>query len=138
MNRTLFHPAATLWSRFGEWVRALRQPQDMSLEWSCCGTPMSDAAEAYLGRIDSHELSVHTCTHCGTFWLGSCSLATHVMRFEPLALAEAEAFLAATPGIERRTMMRAWLERRMHRTHQRTASPGAAPNEKHGPATHRR
>ncbi|RQO41165.1 hypothetical protein DBV14_28770 [Variovorax sp. KBW07] len=138
MNRTLFHPAAMLWSRFGEWVRALRQPQDMSLEWSCCGTPMSDAAEAYLGRIDSHELSVHTCTHCGTFWLGSCSLATHVMRFEPLALAEAEAFLAATPGIERRTMMRAWLERRMHRTDQRTTSPGAAPHEKHGPATHRR
>lgn len=89
-----------------------RRPQDMTLEWSCCGTPMLDPDEAYLGRVDSFELSIDSCAHCGMLWLGIRSLATTVMRTEPFSRTDAAAFLGAKPGIERRALMRAWLERR--------------------------
>lgn len=85
----------SLWSRFSEWVYAARQPQDMTLEWTCCGTPMLEAGEAYLGRVDSFELAISACAHCGMLWLGFRSVATTVTRSEPLSHADAEAFLAA-------------------------------------------
>jgi len=111
----------SLWPRFAGWVRAARQPQDMTLEWSCCGTPMLDSGEAYLGRIERFELSISSCAHCGMLWLGVRSVATTVMRTEPLARADAEAFLAATPGIERRTLMHAWLRQHLRQAGTRAA-----------------
>lgn len=102
-----------LWSRFSEWVCAARQPQDMSLEWTCYGTPMIEPSEAYLGRVESFELSISACAHCGMLWLGVRSVATTVMRTEPLPGTDAEAFLAASPGVERRAMMREWLQRNL-------------------------
>ena len=114
MNASVTKPRAntSLWSRFAEWVYVGRQPQDMTLEWSCCGTPKLDPGEAYLGRVDSSELSINACAHCGMLWLGIRSLATTVTRTEPFSRTDAEAFLGATPGIERRALMRAWLQRR--------------------------
>jgi hypothetical protein len=103
----------SLWSRFAGWAYAARQPQDMTLEWTCCGTPMLDPVEAYLGRVDSFELSISACAHCGALWLGMRSVATTVIRSEPLSKTDAEAFLAAAPGIERRAMMQAWLRRHL-------------------------
>ena len=103
----------SLWSRFAGWARAARQPQDMTLEWSCCGTPMLDPAEAYLGRVESFELSISACAHCGALWLGLRSVATTVTRSEPLSRTDAEAFLAAAPGLERRAVMQEWLQRRL-------------------------
>lgn len=101
----------SLWSRFAAWVDACGRPQDMTLHWTCCGTPMRHPAEAYLGRVESSELTISSCTHCGALWLGLCSVATTVMRSEPLSRTDAEAFLAASSGNERRAMMHAWLER---------------------------
>lgn len=102
--------ASGLWSRFAEWGRAVRQvPDQMAPEWTCCGTPLRDSVEGYLGRIESYEISINACAHCGAFWLGGYSLATSMMRFMPLAQADAEAFLAAAPGGERRAIMRTWL-----------------------------
>jgi len=103
----------SLWSRFAGWANAARQPQDMTLEWTCCGTPGRDPIEAYLGRVDAYELTIHSCVHCGALWLQVQSVATTVTRSEPLAGVDAEAFLAATPGTERRTMMRTWLQRHL-------------------------
>ena len=103
----------SLWSRFAGWANAARQPQDMTLEWTCCGTPARARTEAYLGRVDSYELTIHSCVHCGTLWLQVQSVATTVARSEPLSRADAEAFLAAAPGTERRTMMHAWLQRQL-------------------------
>ncbi|MDM0074824.1 hypothetical protein QTH90_10560 [Variovorax sp. J2P1-59] len=99
----------SLWSRFSGWVYAGRQPQDMTLEWSCCGTPTLDPDEAYLGRVESSELSIDSCAHCGMLWLSVRSVATTVTRTTPLSPADAEAFLAAAPGFDRREIMRAWL-----------------------------
>lgn len=75
---------SSLWSRFAEWVYAALPPRDMSLEWTCCGTPMLDPAEAYLGRVESFELSISSCAHCGMLWLGIRSLVTTVTRTDPL------------------------------------------------------
>lgn len=74
---------------------------------------MLDPIEAYLGRVESSELSISSCAHCGMLWLGVRSVATTVMRTEPLSGTDAEAFLAAAPGNERRAIMRAWLQRRL-------------------------
>jgi hypothetical protein len=103
----------SLWSRFAGWAYAARRPQDMTLEWTCCGTPLLDPAEAYLGRVESFELSISSCAHCGALWLDVCSVATTVTRTEPLTQTEAEAFLAAAPGTERLAMMQAWLRRHL-------------------------
>ena len=73
---------------------------------------MLDPAEACLGRIEQFELTINACAHCGMLWLGTRSAATGAMRTEPLSRADAEAFLAASPGIERRALMRAWLRQR--------------------------
>lgn len=102
--------ATSLGSRFAEWGRAVRPlPGRIALEWTCCDTPVRDPVEGYLGRIESHELSISVCAHCGAFWLGGYSLATSMMHFEPLAQADAQAFLVAAPGGERRAIMRTWL-----------------------------
>jgi hypothetical protein len=111
----------SLWSRFAGWANAARRPQDMSLEWTCCGTPGRDPTEAYLGRVDAYKFAIHSCVHCGALWLQVQSVATTVARSEPLSGADAEAFLAAAPGIERRKMMRAWLQRHLQPTGSRAS-----------------
>ena len=75
---------------------------------------MLDPGEAYLGRVESFELSIRSCAHCGALWLDARSVATTVLRSEPLSGRDAEAFLAAAPGNERRAVMRAWLRRTLH------------------------
>jgi len=103
----------SLWSRFAGWANVARQPQDMTLEWTCCGTPGRDPTEAYLGRVDAYELTIHACVHCGALWLQVQSVATTLTRSEPLSRVDAEAFLDAAAGTERRTIMRSWLQRHL-------------------------
>lgn len=74
---------------------------------------MLDPSEAYLGRVESSDLTISSCAHCGMLCLVIRSVARTVMRTEPLSARDAEAFLSAAPGIERRVIMRAWLRRHL-------------------------
>jgi hypothetical protein len=58
-----------------EWAGRFGYRQDMSLEWSCCGTPMLDPMVEEMGRPDSFSLTMYRCSHCGARWLGAGSLA---------------------------------------------------------------
>ena len=102
----------SLWSRFARWAHGACLLQDMTLEWTCCGTPSLDS-EVHLGRVESFELSISACAHCGALWLDVCSVATTVVRTAPLSRTDAEAILAAAPGPERRALMQSWLRRHL-------------------------
>ncbi len=77
--------APGLWSGLLEWARHLRQHRDMTMDWSCCGTPMLDSFAMDLGRPDAFPLVMYTCSHCGARWLGASAVAplTSGWRFVP-------------------------------------------------------
>ena len=59
---------ATLWYRAAAWVRQARARPDMTLLWSCCGTPAL-GEQAVLGRHGARDVRVASCSHCGMEWM---------------------------------------------------------------------
>ncbi|SFQ52229.1 hypothetical protein SAMN05216567_11865 [Variovorax sp. OK605] len=59
---------ATLWYRAAAWARQARARPDMTLWWSCCGTP-SLGAQTSIGRHGARDVLVASCAHCGAEWL---------------------------------------------------------------------
>ena len=80
---------ATLWYRAAAWVRQTQARPDMTLFWSCCGTPtLGD--QTLIGRHGGRDALVASCSHCGAQWL-SLSQAENPSDWQPLKRSEATA-----------------------------------------------
>lgn len=73
---------ATLWYRAAAWAREARARPDMTLLWSCCGTPAL-GAQTLVGRHGGRDVLVASCSHCGAEWL-SMSQAAQPGDWQPL------------------------------------------------------
>jgi hypothetical protein len=105
--------AASAWSRWIAWAKSLEQTQDMSFEWTCCGTPMLDRAQVDLGRVAKYDLVLHACAHCGMRWMHVSSNAADVKptRWVPVAQQHLGMLLVARPGIEQTSALQAWVDK---------------------------
>jgi hypothetical protein len=101
-----------LLSQFAAWAKKTQPAIDMTSEWSCCGTPHLAPVETELGRIESSDLWMSTCGHCGARWLNVVSLANDTSRWQPITRNDVHALLAATPGPERDALLKTWLRER--------------------------
>jgi len=100
----------TLWDA---WTTALARPRDMTLDWTCCGTPMLDRKQVGLGRAAGYDLVLHACAHCGMRWMNVSSNAADVKppRWVPVSHRHLGTLLAARPGIEQATALRVWVDK---------------------------
>lgn len=86
---------ATLWYRAAAWARQAGARPDMTLLWSCCGTP-SLGEQTLLGRHGARDVRVATCGHCGAEWL-SLSQADNPSDWQPLHSGAAATRAACRP-----------------------------------------
>ena len=87
---------ATLWYRAAAWVRQARARPDMTLHWSCCGTPAL-GEQAVLGRHGARDVRVASCSHCGMEWM-RVSQAHGASDWQPLKRDAAPAAPALRPA----------------------------------------
>lgn len=102
---------ATLWYRAAAWVRQVQARPDMTLLWSCCGTP-SLGEQTLVGHHGARDVRVASCAHCGAEWL-SLSQAEAPSDWQPLRHGNATATRTAcrpTRFIEERG---AWRRRKL-------------------------
>ncbi len=93
------------WSRLIAWARALQADPDMTIEWSCCGTPMLGSVKAVMGRHETSLLAISSCSHCGARWLRSFSTGGPETRWQPIDRLHAEALLDTLPGPARDALL---------------------------------
>jgi hypothetical protein len=109
---------ATLWYRAAAWARQARARPDMTLWWSCCGTP-SLGAQTSIGRHGARDVLVASCAHCGAEWLsqsqaqnpgdwrpmqhGGVAAARPACRHMPSKTSKSEAPGAGASGATRKT-----------------------------------
>lgn len=101
-----------LLSQLAAWATKTQPSIDMTNEWSCCGTPRLDPVETELGRIESSELWMASCGHCGARWLNVISLTDYTSHWQPIARNDVHALLASTPGPERDALLKTWMRER--------------------------
>lgn len=87
------------------WVRQARARPDMTLHWSCCGTPALDK-QAMLGHAKAGSVLVASCSHCGARWV-SISRAKDTTDWRPLNVDDAVAIRMAD-DITRTALLNAW------------------------------
>jgi hypothetical protein len=102
---------ATLWYRAAAWARQVHARPDMSLWWSCCGTP-SLGAQTLVARHGARDLLVASCAHCGSEWL-SLSSAEAPEDWQPLRHGNAAAARATCGPLRSAEEQRAWRRRKM-------------------------
>ena len=59
-----------LWYRAATWAKEAQARPDMTLFWSCCGTP-SLGHTMELGRHGTNHMQLASCSHCGADWLNA-------------------------------------------------------------------
>ena len=77
-------------------------------ELTCCNSSNWGPETTDLGRADSFEFLLGTCTNCGTYWLNVFCVATAITGYEPVSKEDAAAMLSATPGPAQKALMKAW------------------------------
>jgi len=104
---------ATLWYRAAaSWVRQTRARPDMTLFWSCCGTPAL-GEQTHVGRHGGRDVLVASCAHCGAEWL-SLSQAESPADWQPLKRSEAIAARPACKAARAIDERNAWRKRKQH------------------------
>jgi hypothetical protein len=93
-----------LWRRAAAWAGQVRARPDMTLLWTCCGTPTL-GTQALLGHAGRHELRLASCSHCGAQWL----YLMQANDWLPLTRDDAAA-LRATHGTARAALLARWAE----------------------------
>lgn len=101
---------ATLWHRAAVWARQARARPDMTLLWSCCGTPAL-GEQSLLGRHGGRDVRVAACSHCGAEWL-SLSHAEDPSDWQPLQRSAAVAARLACKPVRFIDERNAWRRRK--------------------------
>lgn len=101
---------ATLWYRAAAWVRQNRARPDMTLFWSCCGTPAL-GEQTLVKRHGGRAVLVASCAHCGADWL-SRSQAENPGDWQPLKRTDATAARPACQPARAIDERSAWRKRK--------------------------
>lgn len=109
---------ATLWYRAAAWARQARARPDMTLYWSCCGTPAL-GEQTLLGHHGTGNVLVASCSHCGARWM-SISRAEAPTDWRPLNTRDAIAIRKAG-DITRTALLTAWAHDNHARSHEQAA-----------------
>lgn len=79
------------------------------IRMNCCDRPELTNLVDW-GHARSFDLTHGTCKGCGAQWLNVFCVATAITGYEPVSDRDVQAVRSATPGPDRKNLLKAWVD----------------------------